>query len=381
MYPAISHIDQILPTIVDFPHVRVYEKDGFTVINYVVDVPGTFDLDYDDMFPDAEGVMWPAGMFRRECRGIIFDPTGKLIRRPFHKFFNVGQREDTMPNVLDFSATHYRFEKMDGSMIAPFIVYNEILLGTKMGNTDIAKDAENWCAGADEGIADYLMKCYRKDATPIFEWVGPNNNIVIHYDESRLVFLAERDNYTGVYSYPDLDFMECATKHDMITEWDSHVSKVANDTNREGDILVWPDTGLYAKVKNEWYLAIHRAKDDIANDRKLTRVIIGNKLDDILPNLDSITRARVDKFEKEFWKKVLVRQHDIHMVFTKHINILGQDRKRWALEVCADLPANERGFIFSMLKGEMLLDCITKHVHNMCGNGKKYDELMEWLDG
>ena len=41
-------------------------------------------------------------LLRRECRGLAFTSDGKIVARRFHKFFNVGERDDTKvsSNVL-----------------------------------------------------------------------------------------------------------------------------------------------------------------------------------------------------------------------------------------------------------------------------------------
>ena len=52
------------------------------MINYVVSTPETFATMND--IGDA---------IRRECRGMIFDgDTGIIISRPYHKFFNAGEK-------------------------------------------------------------------------------------------------------------------------------------------------------------------------------------------------------------------------------------------------------------------------------------------------
>jgi len=67
-----------------------------------------------------------------ECRGIAFDQSGKVISRPLHKFFNVGEKEwlssDSLMKRSDISAI---FDKIDGSMIATAWVNGELRLRSK----------------------------------------------------------------------------------------------------------------------------------------------------------------------------------------------------------------------------------------------------------
>ena len=69
------------------PHIQgrsdfvVAVRDGYTVIDYVYALPDSFDNPY-----------------RLECGGIKFAPDGSVLARPFHKFFNIGEKPDTQPN-------------------------------------------------------------------------------------------------------------------------------------------------------------------------------------------------------------------------------------------------------------------------------------------
>ena len=54
------------------------EREGFTVIDYQVMMPDTFPPLTDEI-----------SALRRECRGIKFGTDGKILARPFHKFFNL----------------------------------------------------------------------------------------------------------------------------------------------------------------------------------------------------------------------------------------------------------------------------------------------------
>ena len=81
-FEHIEHINDILPYIKDEKSILVMNKVApnghpYTVIDYVVVTESTFGGDGP----------------RLECRGIAFDGiSGKIIRRPLHKFFNYGEK-------------------------------------------------------------------------------------------------------------------------------------------------------------------------------------------------------------------------------------------------------------------------------------------------
>ena len=79
----------------------------------------------------------------RELRGLIFcNTTGQVISRRFQKFFNYGEREDVM--TLDLSQPHVILDKLDGSMITPFKINGKIIWGSKMGETDLTKQIDEF---------------------------------------------------------------------------------------------------------------------------------------------------------------------------------------------------------------------------------------------
>ena len=86
-FPEIRTIDDVLPAIEGRKEFYVTDKGYYKVINYHVNLEDTFpEIDEQDPIPAV----------RRECRGIMFNThSGRIIRRPFHKFFNLGERLET----------------------------------------------------------------------------------------------------------------------------------------------------------------------------------------------------------------------------------------------------------------------------------------------
>ena len=102
-FPEINHIDDVIPHIEDWQEFKVMQKDWYTVINYMVAFEETFSLVRERSHYNMK--------IRRECRGMIFDTaTGNLISRPYHKFFNVGEREETDINKINLQVPHIVLE-------------------------------------------------------------------------------------------------------------------------------------------------------------------------------------------------------------------------------------------------------------------------------
>jgi RNA ligase len=187
-FPEIRTIDDVLPHIEGRPEFIVAEREFGTVVNYVVAMTDTFNMNG----PDDLG-----GAIRRECRGLIFDTDGKIMSRPFHKFFNIGQVEETQPHQLDFTRKHLLMNKLDGSFLRPIMLNGKIRWGTKMGFSEVAEDAEIYLAKHPK-YAEFAAYCFENMLTPVFEYVGPHNKVVLNYEEN-MILLAVREMITGKY--------------------------------------------------------------------------------------------------------------------------------------------------------------------------------------
>ena len=190
-FPEINHISDVISHIENRPEFKVMEKGWYTVINYMVAFEDTFSLLRERSHYNMK--------IRRECRGLIFNTeTGQLLSRPYHKFFNAGERAETQINKINLYEPHVVLEKLDGSMIRPIPTQEGFRLATKAGITEVAMNAEVFIADKLQ-YAKFIQYCIDKESTPIFEWVSRKNRIVVDYPEDNLIITAVRSNKTGFY--------------------------------------------------------------------------------------------------------------------------------------------------------------------------------------
>lgn len=206
-FPIINNISDVLPAIAGRDEFVVAEKDGYTVINYNVMMADTFpDIEVEEKSIGSGPLREQYDRdhyfrrVRRECRGIIFDSvTGDILRRPFHKFFNVSERDETQLSRLDFSNEHWIDIKLDGSMIAVFIHQGELIYGTKMVAPDFNELVKQFVEAAEIDYNSFCRDTIRAGYTPIFEFMHPQKRIVIDYGKPALTLLAVRNMVTGQY--------------------------------------------------------------------------------------------------------------------------------------------------------------------------------------
>lgn len=333
-FPTINNISDVLPAIEGRDEFVVAVKEGYTVINYNVMMADTFDCP-----------------IRRELRGIIFDTaTGEILRRPFHKFFNVNEREETQDHVVDLSQDHAILEKLDGSMIAPFVVNGEMIWGTKMGATDVAKPVEKFVE-AHPNYRQFAKFVISRGYTPIFEWCSRKQRIVLDYKEDQLILTAMRDLTTGRYlsrdimaNTADMYFVPMVREFEPQTDMKAFIEYVRDLEDVEGFVVRFSD-GHMLKLKCEWYLQIHKAKEAILQDRNIVELILDDKLDDVKAHLPAEDRERLSQFEYQF----ILALADVVCYLANDLSWIREDvidRKTFALEHSERYDQYMRALIF-----------------------------------
>lgn len=352
-FPTIRHINDVLPAIEGRTDFIVADKGPFTVINYVVEMNDTFPPVIEPI--DVSG--YPVVKYdrhaaiRRECRGLVFcNKTGALIRHPYHKFFNYGQKEEVLPGNVDFTKAHQILEKLDGSMIAAFRDHTgKIWWGTKMVAESFHNDVERFVSTRPQYI-QFVNECFRNGMTPIFEYVAPTNRIVVNYQEENLIVTAIREVESGLYvdyqtmirtaGYHNIPYVK-AFYFDDFTALEAYIESLEN---AEG-VVVRFDGGHAVKCKGPWYVQIHRVKDRIVYDRNIVEIILDENLDDLLPFLMEDERTKIMQFQTDFWKEISVVSWEASQIF-ETIDALNMDRKTFALGIATKLNPAMKALIF-----------------------------------
>jgi len=363
LFPEIRHIDDVLPHI-DDTSFRVIKKDcGHTYINYTQMGKHTFpslyvDCSDDELMngPDISSDEWDLrAIVRRECRGIAFHTdTGLIVSRPFHKFFNVGERDDMTHYELDFRRPHIVMDKVDGSMIRPIPTVGGLRWGTKMGITDTAMLAETWLVNNSQ-YASLAHHCIAQDLTPLFEYVSPENRVVVDYGERNMTLLAVRNVVTGEYLAQTL-------LNDLGARFGIPVVKVydpvegdptiyidavrGSDELDEGIVVAFPD-GQRAKVKTDTYSILHKVKEAGRTERTMVTAILDGKIDDLLPMLPEDAAKRVLDYVSRFYTAVERLSKDIDFIWAQSLEDFST-KKDLAIGTKDSHTQLERGALFAL---------------------------------
>lgn len=178
------------------------------------------------------------------CRGLITDPAGRVVARPFKKFFNLDQIQELPKEPFEV------YEKMDGSLGILYWWAGVPYIATR-GSFDSPQAI----------LATNILRSRYMDAllhpfnTYLFEIIDPANRIVVNYgDRSELTLLAIIDISTGkerplqpigfpmpqAFTIDDLSYL-----------------RALNMPNREGFVIRFAG-GLRVKIKMQEYLRLHK---------------------------------------------------------------------------------------------------------------------------
>ena len=335
--------------------VKKCDKMGYTILNY--------DFAHGKTFPNPaeKGISEKESRRRgilRECRGLMFDSkSGEIIARRYHKFFNIGEKKETQPEVIDLTNGFHILDKLDGQLASPFLIRGEVRWGTKMGfNTQ--SDIEKMFVQFNSHYNDFSKKWLEEGMTPLFEWCSPSAPIVIRHTKDRLILTAIRCNKTG--SYMPFEQMEkAANEHtvDCVTPLirgsdlniqtaDELVKHVDPMKDTEGCVVVLGN-GLMYKIKTSWYRSLaSRSKASgfqYMQEADVWKSILDGTIDDNISQIPTDKLEKIRKYTSMLWEALsdFVDQHlDSVNEFIKILNTT--DRRTAASVVGKKYPKNRR---------------------------------------
>jgi T4 RnlA family RNA ligase len=274
-----------------------HKEDGFdiSIFNYRLATFQNFENPVSDR-PDIRGY---------EMRGITFvwNTDGTLYKRYLllDKFFNLEQTPCSMYSVVKDYKIKNIFNKEDGSIASFVKLPNGKVLGRSKTSFQSDQAIEIQKIYEKDGqVKQFVDFCMDEDIIPIFEFVSPQNRIVVPYANTELILLRMRDNKTGEY----LNINDFAHKLDGISvaaslgehTLDSIKEVVLKMVGKEG-VIVQFENGKMIKIKSPWYCDRHKIfTTDLNRENTLIKFIVDETIDDVISQLnDPIKSEEVDK--------------------------------------------------------------------------------------
>jgi len=189
------------------------------------------------------------------ARGLVVHDDGRIVARPFPKFFNLGERPETQPKALP-AHTPELAKKYDGSLIISFWNPEE--------NRWQAVTRGSWdnvqTRYANPWVQSHAEKLDRTH-TYMFELVAPWNRIVVAYPEEKMILLGIIHTETGLdHPYATVREIGLELSFEAIHSEVRPISSVdlsAKGTNEEGFVARF-ENGLRVKIKYDEYVLLHK---------------------------------------------------------------------------------------------------------------------------
>lgn len=367
--PLISNIEEVIPHIKDNPAFIVVDKGWYEVIDYVYNSRDTFNND-----------------FARECRGIKFcSTTGRILARPYGKFHNLGECEGWRTEDVDLTKPHVVLDKLDGSMVHTMIrpETGAMHLMTRMGESLQALAAFAFLLGkATYGNGIIELAKSHPTKTFIFEYVGPNNRIVIPYEKEELIMTAIRDIYTGEYTTMGM-MTALAAEYNIpvVQEYTGFADgylplHVACDDEKEGCVVRF-DSGAMVKIKSEIYVRKHKSKELTETVKGVVQLLVDGTLDDVIPQLEESIVCRINDYERAFFDRLGQLHEGLRHILsgTKHM-----EQKEFALHIQATYPKVTQKLLFMTRKSGNGHDEIIKLIKARYNKESELTELLQELE-
>lgn len=334
--------------------------------------------------------------FARELRGITFNAeTGDILSRPYHKFFNIGEREETLPHNVPIHDPHHVLEKLDGSMVHAFIQPDgDLVFATRAGVTDIARTAFDFALKTYPKFASTVREFCARGMTPVFEYMSPENMVVVRHRTSKLILTGGREHVSGQYlSYHDLQQwgsemgVPVVGAFDPVRDLDQWIASVRGEQENEGYIVRFP-CGAMAKVKNDWYVKVHKTRDGIARENYAVELALSDGLDDVLPTMLEEDRIAITKLRDDLSRIINESARRVNVVFQRANREITIDRdadpRGWKKEFFMNytsglLPQERSALLFLSDRGIDPHKTLHETILRETGSGARYDAIAKQM--
>lgn len=288
----------------------ILRKDPYNFFIYQDDeYPQLHTINYDQIKTKDRGT----DPVIRQARGIIVDLSDsadpKIVCYPFDRFYNYGEGK---ADKLDLKTAKI-LEKADGSLIKfYFHPYKREWVAASRNRADILSTSTMFTC-YQEAIQKQPPNFAAMDpsCTYMCELVGPTNQVVVKYDETRLIHLGSRslqtlqefeadiglpkpilyDLNSGTHNPSDSDNSSSSTNASNYTEeFESIKGLVKGFKGREREGVIVVDSNfLRVKVKGPSYLMLHHSTGPgVPDELMCMRAVLLNDGDELKAGKESL---------------------------------------------------------------------------------------------
>lgn len=295
----------------------------------------------------------------RQARGIVLDGDSNVVMRPYEKFFNYLEfewRDDVSEEVKELSRwkdeDYVVIEKLDGSL-AVVSQYQDELLYASSGRLQ-GKFPHMFKMWFDKNLTPRQkkkLKSITKTYTLIFEYIGPNNRIVVPYEKTQMVLHGIINTKTGEELFDENPFNKLAEEIGVTTanrlgrvELDSLMrikKQDFTDSMFEGFVVRFKN-GDRLKIKTDDYVKLHpyyTMSFGGVNTKNKTNMLIDRIEDGTIDDLISAITEKRDRSAVDHINKVIALYKEFNNLVEESIRIVNSEgftKRDYAVNVGAE---------------------------------------------
>ena len=325
-----------------------------------------------------------------EMRGLtfVFNKDGSLYKRfvLLEKFFNLNQVTNSMYSVVKNYKIKFISNKEDGSIASFIKLPNGKIVGrSKMGFDNDQANGINRVYKTNKDIKSLVDWCLSNDIIAVFEYVAPQNRIVLKYSEEELILLRLRDNKTGKHidirdHLDKIGSIKIAPFEDDIKDLDHLIELTVTQVDKEGSIVTCEDEwgrDFFFKIKCPWYMERHGLlTDDIYREHIIIGYILDDKIDDILgqiPEEEKEAHERIRKIISIVKRALNKKVVEINLAYKEYVES-GLSKKEYALK---NKTNSNFPFVMNMDKAEKLKVMAKEEILDIYDDMESYERALK----
>jgi len=326
-----------------------------------------------------------------EMRGLtfIFNEDGSIFNRYvlLEKFFNLNQVPESLYSVVKNYKIKFVNNKEDGSIASFVKLPNGKIVGkSKMGFDNDQADGINRVYKTNKEVKSLVDWALNNNIVPIFEYVAPNNRIVLRYPSEELILLRLRDNATGKHidirdHLDKVGSIRVAPFEDEIKDLDHLIELNATQVDKEGSIVTCEDENgrdFFFKLKTPWYCERHGLlTEDLYREHIIIGYILDDKIDDILgqvPEDEKEAHERINKIITIVKKAISDKVLEIEKAYEQFVKS-GISKKDYAINQRKGNP--NFGFVMNMVKADDLRKMSKEEILDIYDNMEDYEKALQ----
>ncbi len=194
------------------------------------------------------------------------------------KFFNINEIEENTESNLQLKTIKKVTDKLDGSLISFVELKGAVYAKTKQSFTNIQAKAAQDIVDDSLDLKFFILDCWANNCNPLFELIGPDNKVVIDYEENELILVAVRHDNGSFIDVDKFNYKYTTKSFDLSLDEMIHSAK--NDAGIEGYVVKFTDESI-VKIKTLDYIEKHRLTDESDSQKIILKRILEEDMDDI----------------------------------------------------------------------------------------------------